>query len=237
VLGFCLPYADKTSSHYRYKTILGSRSYKQIASPGEGKGLTMNTKTSIALLLMTIAIAGCNRSTNALNVNTQAPPEPLPSVPSGNVQSAQLEPVAAPTPSPVVQAPAAPTAPTAPEVPKVEEIQPEIKEVESASLQAKAPSNEPLTHESLAGSWNVASDSAACRTILAFTKQFDGDGFRATTLRCNAAELQEVSSWDVKGPKVVLLNKSGNQVASLASVGAERYAGVTSSGRAITFSR
>ncbi len=201
----------------------------------------MNNKVSVAIVMMALAVAGCTRSTNALNVNTQAPPQPLPSVPSGNVQSAQLEPIAkpvarplVPTPS-VVSAPTAPTAPQLPEVPAVEELPPEPKPVETASLQPKPPSNEPLTHEPLAGSWNVASDSTGCRAILAFTKW--SGGFRATTLRCNAAELKTVTAWDVKGPKVILFNENGGQVASLSSVGAERYAGVTSSGKAITFSR
>ncbi len=195
----------------------------------------MSTKTSIAVLMMAIALAGCNRSTNALNVNTQAPPQPLPSVPSGNVQSAQLDPVqpVTPTPSPVTQAPVldAPTAPQVPELPKVEEVKP----IETAALTPQEPSNKPLTHEPLAGSWNVASDSAQCRAILAFTKW--SGGFRATTLRCNSPELSTVTAWDVKGPRVVLFDNNGGQVASLASVGAERYAGTTASGKPITFSR
>lgn len=192
----------------------------------------MSTKTSIAVLMMAIALAGCNRSSNALNINTQAPPQPLPSVPSGNVQSAQLEPA---LPAPIPQAPApvlsAPTAPQVPDIPKVEEIAP----VETAALTPQAPSNKPLTHEPLAGSWNVASDSAQCRAILAFTKW--SGGFRATTLRCNSPELSTVTAWDVKGSRVILFDNSGGQVASLASVGPERYAGATASGKPITFSR
>ena len=193
----------------------------------------MNTKITIALLMMAIAVAGCNSTSSALNVNTQTPPEPLPSVPSGTAQTAQLEPIATPAIQTPVPTPtlAAPTAPTAPLIPEVEAPKP----LETASLSQSEPSNKPLTHEPLAGSWNVASDSAQCRAILAFTKW--SGGFRATTLRCNSPELSTVTAWDVKGPRVVLFDNNGGQVASLASVGTERYSGTTASGKPITFSR
>ena len=193
----------------------------------------MGTKTSVAILMMAIAVSGCTRSTNALNVNTQTPPQPLPSVPSGNVQSAQLEPIPQATPQPEVAGTAldAPTAPQAPTLDATSEVSP----VETASLEPQPTSNEPLTHEPLAGSWNVASDSSQCRAILAFTKW--SGGYRATTLRCNSPELSTVTAWDVKGSKVVLVDANGSQVASLGSAGAERYSGVTASGNPITFSR
>jgi len=195
----------------------------------------MGSKTSIAIVLMALAIAGCTRSTNALNVNTRTPPQPLPSVPSGSAQTAELEPVTDPSLDPNAINPANPqdplAAPVAPTAPTVEENQ-----VEVASVETPPPANnEPLTHEPLAGSWNVASDSSQCRAILAFTRW--SGGYRATTLRCNAPELKTVTAWDVKGPQVVLVDENGSQVASLRSVGNERYAGTTSSGSPITFSR
>lgn len=190
----------------------------------------MGTKTSIAILMMALAVAGCSRSTNALNVNTQAPPQPLPSVPSGNVQSADLDPIsntpAQPEVNPALDAPQAPTV----EAPSTN------APVETATLTPTTePSNEPLTHEPLAGSWNVASDSSQCRAILAFTKW--SGGYRATTLRCSSPELSTVTAWDVKGSRVVLVDANGSQVASLGAVGNERYAGTTASGKPITFSR
>jgi len=192
----------------------------------------MGNKTSIVILMMAIAVSGCTRSTNALNINTQKPPQPLPSVPSGNVQSAQLEPIDQPAPQPEV--PSVPDAPTAPQAPTIDTSQ-EVGNVETASLEPQPASNEPLTHEPLAGSWNVASDSSQCRAILAFTKW--SGGYRATTLRCNSPELSTVTAWDVKGSKVVLVDANGSQVASLGSAGTERYSGVTASGNPITFSR
>ena len=194
----------------------------------------MSNKTSLAILLMAVAIAGCNRSSNALNVNTQTPPQPLPSVPSGTVASTHLDPISQTTPANPTQS-AALDAPTAPQAPTVETAPVVETPVETASLEPKPASNEPLTHEPLAGSWNVASDSSQCRAILAFTKW--SGGYRATTLRCNSPELSTVTAWDIKGSKVVLVDSNGSQVASLGSVGAERYAGVTASGQPISFSR
>lgn len=193
----------------------------------------MGTKTSIAILMMAIAVAGCTRSNNALNISTQKPPQPLPSVPSGNVQTTQLDPVTDPTLQNEV--PGSPLdAPTAPQAPSTE-TSTQVTPIETASLDQQPANTEPLTHEPLAGSWNVASDSSQCRAILAFTKW--SGGYRATTLRCNSPELSTVTAWDVKGSKVVLVDANGSQVASLGAVGAERYAGVTASGKPISFSR
>ena len=194
----------------------------------------MGNKTSIAILLMALAVSGCNRSSNALNINTQTPPQPLPSVPSGTVASTQLDPISEQTSANPAQS-AALDAPTAPQAPTIEAAPVVEAPVETASLEPQQVSNEPLTHEPLAGSWNVASDSSQCRAILAFTKW--SGGYRATTLRCNSPELSTVTAWDIKGSKVVLVDGNGAQVASLGSVGTERYAGVTASGQPISFSR
>ncbi len=193
----------------------------------------MGNKTSIAFLMMAIALAGCTRSSNALNVSTRTPPQPLPSVPSGNVESTQLDPISGTVPQPELQTSAL-DAPTAPEAPALDTSQ-STTPVETASLETTPASNEPLTHEPLAGSWNVASDSSQCRAILAFTKW--SGGYRATTLRCNSPELSTVTAWDIKGSKVVLVDANGSQVASLGSVGTERYAGTTAAGKPISFSR
>ena len=193
----------------------------------------MSTKSSIAILLMALAVAGCNRSSNALNISTRTPPQPLPSVPSGNVESAQLDPISQNTPQPENSSSVL-DAPTSPQAPTVDATQ-EVKPLETASLETTPASTEPLTHEPLAGSWNVASDSSQCRAILAFTKW--SGGYRATTLRCNSPELSTVTAWDIKGSQVVLVDSSGSQVASLGSVGTERYAGTTKTGKPISFSR
>jgi len=92
-----------------------------------------------------------------------------------------------------------------------------------------------ITREGMAGSWTVGSDNSQCILILAFTK-WDG-GYRATTRRCNSEEIKTIGAWDVKGSRVVLFNRSGDQVASLYSSADSRYDGNTTSGQHISFSR
>jgi len=200
----------------------------------------MGKKTTIALLLMGLAVTGCTRSTNALNINTQAPPQPLPSVPSGNVQSSQLDPVATQNAGvqpvdPNQQLPAGAAQPL-PEVPAT--AQPETPPAETtqvAAVETPAQSSEPLTHEPLAGSWDVTSDSADCRIILAFTKW--SGGYRAATRRCQSPEIGSINAWDVSGNQVVLVDSAGNKVANLYSSGNNRYVGQTVGGKPISFSR
>ncbi len=195
----------------------------------KAKGSEMGNKTSIAILMMALAVAGCSRSTSALNVNTRTPPQPLPSVPSGNVETANLDPISQSQAEAGTEQSSL-DAPTAPQTGDTE-----AESLETASVETAPASTEPLTHEPLAGSWNVASDSSQCRAILAFTKW--SGGYRATTLRCNSPELSTVTAWDIKGSRVVLVDTNGSQVASLGAVGTERYAGTTSSGKPISFSR
>jgi len=185
-------------------------------------------KSSIAILFIALAVTGCSRSSNALSgVSTQAPPQPLPSAPAGDVQSAQLDPISQSTDlNQIEQTNEAPVAPG---------VAGSTDNNQVAALTPDATSSEPLTHEPLAGAWNVNSDNAGCRAILSFT-QWSG-GYRATTLRCNSPELSTVSAWDIKGSRVVLVDTNGTQVASLAAVGKDRYAGQTASGKPVSFSR
>lgn len=97
------------------------------------------------------------------------------------------------------------------------------------------PALEPPTREALAGSWNVPSDNAECRIILAFTKW--SGGYRAATRRCTSPEIGTITAWDVKGQQVVLVDANGNTVARLYASAEERYDGTTNSGQRISFTR
>lgn len=197
----------------------------------------MNKNSTIALVLLAIAVTGCSRSSNALSgVSTQSPPQALPSVPSGSVQAGQLDPISGPQDlQPNQQAglndPNNPNGLT----PNTNGLDTNAQNTQTAALQQPAPSTTPLTNERLAGSWNVNSDSASCRAVLAFTKW--DHGYRAKTLRCNSPELGSVAAWDIKNNRVVLVDNNGTQVASLAEVGNERYSGQTSTGKPVSFSR
>ena len=172
-------------------------------------------------LMAAAVLGGCQRSISGLDTRGSA--EALPPAPIGVVQATPLE----PTPTvPDQQVAAVDPAAQAPAV-----------ETPAAAAAAPPPaaSTAPVTREGMAGTWTVATDNPECRIILAFTKW--SGGYRAATRRCNTPELGSVTAWDVKDNKVVLVDASGNQVASLASSGAESYDGSTSGGKPVRFSR
>ncbi len=196
------------------------------ARPGvkmPGKGLTMRMKTTVSLVVLVLALAGCNRSINSVVPAGQ--PQRLPSAPVEPVQQAEL-------PQPVdssEQLPPTETA-TAPIAPVIADDNTQV-----ASVEPPAPTGEPVTREGVSGAWIVASDNPECRMILAFTKW--SGGYRAATKRCNSGELTNVSAWDVKGQQVVLMDSSGNTLARLYQSATERYDGTTNSGQPISFTR
>ena len=179
----------------------------------------MNLKSAVSLVVLGLAISGCNRSINSIAPTSS--PQRLPSAPVEQVQSDQLP---APVDQQVASAPAAPEASAAPAV-----AEPVV-----ATTPPPA-SGEPVTREAVSGSWNVDSDNPECRMILAFTKW--SGGYRAATKRCNSAELSSVSAWDVKGQQVVLMDGGGNTIARLYNSGGSRYDGTTNSGAPISFTR
>ncbi len=181
----------------------------------------MRLKSAVSLVVLGLAITGCNRSINSISPAGSGP-QRLPSAPVESVQTDQLPPPASELP------PVEATAPTAPTDPNVE----------VASVPPSEPpagTGEPVTREAVSGSWNVNSDNPDCRMILAFTKW--SGGYRAATRKCNSAELASVSAWDVKGQQVVLMDAGGNTVARLYQSSASRYDGTTNGGKPISFSR
>ena len=190
----------------------------------------MGSKSVLLAVAITVALAGCSRSTNALSVNTQAPPQPLPSTPSGSLQSAELQEL------PPANEPIQSEVPKAPEAPTIGNSDTSATEsIETASLEQPEITNKPITHDAMAGSWNVNTDNPGCRLIMSFTRW--SGGYRAATLRCNSSELASVSAWDVKNNRVVLVDTNGNQVATMGSAGSERYSGSMVGGKPITLSR
>lgn len=187
----------------------------------------MRISSILAILAISTGLAACTRTNDALRVNTQPPPQPLPSSPSGTVDTAELQPTQDP-----IAAENQPGTLEAPLAPGTEA--PITDNTNVASLDPSAGAK-PITHETMTGAWTVNTDNPDCRVFLSFT-QWSG-GYRAGTRRCNAPELASVSAWDVKENRVVLVDGNGAQVASLASAGGERYAGTTSGGNAITFTR
>ncbi len=193
----------------------------------------------IAIIMAAIVVAGCTRTSNPLAVNTR-PPQPLPSVPAGNVESSQLDPVSGelqnrstlPASTGVQQqTTGTPTAPT------IGGHTTAAAEIPSANVAGETVNQgtEPLTRESLLGAWDVQSDNSECRIMLAFTKW--SGGYRAGSSACQSDEIGSVIAWDVKGQQVILVDGGGNTVARLFSSGNERYDGTLNSGTPISFTR
>ena len=199
----------------------------------------MGKKAVIATILMALSVVGCNRSVSAL---APSPPQPLPSVPSGDLQVTQLDPIsgeqtqlnnqngqfdpnAPQTLQPIDGNPNTSSAQTG--------IDGQNSQTDIASLAPQG--GKPLEHETVLGSWQVLTDNSDCKVFLAFT-QWSG-GYRAGSRRCQSAEVGSVTAWDIKGQQVVLVDANGNTVARLYSSGNDRYDGQTTSGKPISFSR
>lgn len=182
--------------------------------------------------LLAAFLSGCNQSVSALE--TRAPPQPLPSVPLDPVQTSELGP-AIPGGSGDGGGPLVIGEDTS--VPGGSDQMASLDGGDPTALQpvAEDTTGEPLSREELAGTWIVDSDNPDCRIILAFTKW--AGGYRAATRRCESDELGAVTAWDVNGDHVVLVDGSGQMVASLYSTGPERYDGSTAGGLRISFSR
>lgn len=185
----------------------------------------MNFRHAISVLIVTTALAGCNRSINSI-VPRSGDPQTLPSAPVDSVFSGGELPSA--NGQPISNEPTIVEAPTAPMTPQVQEG------AQIASV-APNPSSEPVTREGVSGTWEVKSDNPQCRIILAFSKW--SGGYRATSLRCQSTELSSIEAWDVKGVQIVLFDGGGNILARLYNSGDARYDGTTNSGNAISFTR
>jgi hypothetical protein len=195
----------------------------------------------VGVLVSAIALSACQRSVSALD--TRLPPEPLPSTPLEPVQTGELGPPGLDgQPSNLTPGANQQNDQLASLDPNAQpgEFQPDQSQGDvqiqgGAAGDPAALGGEPISRESMAGTWTVATDNPDCRIILAFTKW--SGGYRAATRRCNSGELSSISAWDVNGGTVVLVDGNGNRIASLQSAGAERYAGATASGAQVTFSR
>ena len=171
----------------------------------------------LAAVASSLILSGCTQSLSTVTAPS-APPRALPSTPSDAVISSQLPPLEAGQ----QQAASLPG-----ENPTGEQ---------DPNLSQQVASNGPkITREGLAGSWQVPTDGLDCRIILAFTKW--SGGYRAATRRCVSAEIQSVNAWDVKDQSVVLVDKSGNEIARLFATQAGQYNGRTTSGEAVSFVR
>ncbi len=192
-----------------------------------------NPILTATILVSSLLLVGCNQSLNS--ISPTAPPAALPSAPAEPVASGQLPPInggqvdSTGRNQAARQAAANQQIASAPVTPEIESASPVSEPTRSTSGSTK------VSREGMAGSWQVPTDGADCRIILAFTKW--SGGYRAATRRCSSPEIQAINAWDVKDRSVVLVDQSGNEIARLFGANGGSYQGRTKSGQAISFTR
>ncbi|MEL6436138.1 MAG: AprI/Inh family metalloprotease inhibitor [Pseudomonadota bacterium] len=195
------------------------------------------------LCMVSVAVSGCTSSRiGALETRS---PTPLSPAPSGTVTSTQLPPPAQPGTQSAAATQTPGGFPDAPQTPQpsgdlvttgdggtqpVENVttttspSPSVTEVASA----------PVTKESMGGVWNASSGGSSCRIATSLTR--GGSDFRAASLGCGG-DLANVGFWNLNGNRVVLKDRSGNQVATLFQAGNNQFNGQTNGGSAVSLSR
>ena len=202
---------------------------------------------TLAVALVTSALAGCSGMGNLGGLGGSSGPTPLTPAPTTPVQSGNLQPLAvgptvAPPPAQAGQIVVA--QPTTPPVDPNAPPLPDAKPVDGADLKpgqvadAKpSPSGGgvEVSRTDLLGGWRLASGADGCQLSMALT-QWSG-GYRASTRGCASPELQKIAAWSLSGRTVTLIGNDGSTVAVLGAASKERFNGSTTGGKGISFSR
>lgn len=180
------------------------------------------TAARIAALVvgLSLSVAGCM---------SRAAPEPAPLVaaPTAPIQRAELPPAAV-APPPIAQEPL-PPAPSE-----------QVASVDPALVAPAGPGAPPaalnVSRTDLLGRWTLSSGGDSCDIFMSLTTWTGG--YRASTRGCSSPSLAGISAWELSGRTVTLKGgDGGGTVASLSAAEASRFAGSTSDGAGITFSR
>lgn len=183
--------------------------------------MTTSTTRMLAILLVSVAVAGCSSSRFGTYSTRSTVAEPLPPAPAGTITGNQLPPPGSTTPT------GDPT--QFPDPPQAAGTQRSTEA--DAQLAANAPE---VSRETLVGAWKVTTGGGSCQMFMALTKWTGG--FRAASRGC-PGDAANVAAWDVKGKQVVLSDSDGTTVARLYSSGNERFDGQTTGGQPISLSR
>ena len=167
--------------------------------------------TGVAILL---SLAGCQRTSFSGMESSSSALPPLEAQPVPSVQSGQLPPPGAASPTAFPAAPAAAT--------------------QTAATDAAPATALDITKESMVGNWRVANGPSSCDMFLTLTNL--GSGSRGGTRGC-AGPLTAMGSWEVAGKQVVLKDRSGNVLGRLYKSADARYDGTTNTGQPISLSR
>jgi hypothetical protein len=165
-------------------------------------------------LVLTLALAGCQRTSYSPYNDLPSQPAPLQAQPVQGVQGGQL-----PPPGGASQYPAAPQG----------------QNMAAVDPNAAAPASAlDVTKEQMVGNWRVSNAGASCDMFLTLTNL--GSGSRGGTRGC-AGELTTMGSWEVSGKMVQFKNRSGDVIGRVYKSADNRFDGTLNSGQPLNLSR
>ncbi len=166
-------------------------------------------------LVLTLALAGCQRTSYSPYNDLPSQPAPLQAQPVQGVQGGQL-----PPPGGMSQYPTAPQ---------------QGQNMAMADPNAAAPGNAlDVTKEQMVGNWRVSNGGASCDMFLTLTNL--GSGSRGGTRGC-AGDLTTMGSWDVSGKMVQFKNRAGDVIGRVYKSADNRFDGTLNSGQPVSLSR
>jgi hypothetical protein len=166
-------------------------------------------------LVLTLALAGCQRTSYSPYNDLPSQPAPLQAQPVQGVQGSQL-----PPPGGAAQYPAAPQ---------------QGQNMAMADPNAAAPASAlDVTKQQMVGNWRVSNGGASCDMFLTLTNL--GSGSRGGTRGCSG-ELTTMGSWEVSGKMVQFKNRAGDVIGSVYKSADNRFDGTTNSGQPVSLSR
>lgn len=166
-------------------------------------------------LVLTLALAGCQRTSYSPYNDLPSQPAPLQAQPVQGVQGGQL-----PPPGGASQYPAAPQ---------------QGQNMAMADPNAAAPASAlDVTKQQMVGNWRVSNGGASCDMFLTLTNL--GSGSRGGTRGCSG-ELTTMGSWEVSGKMVQFKNRAGDVIGRVYKSADNRFDGTTNSGQPLNLSR
>ncbi|SFB25133.1 Protease inhibitor Inh [Rhizobium sp. NFR07] len=166
-------------------------------------------------LVLTLALAGCQRTSYSPYNDLPSQPAPLQAQPVQGVQGSQL-----PPPGGASQYPAAPQ---------------QGQNMAMADPNAAAPASAlDVTKQQMVGNWRVSNGGASCDMFLTLTNL--GSGSRGGTRGCSG-ELTTMGSWEVSGKMVQFKNRNGDVIGRVYKSADNRFDGTTNSGQPLNLSR
>jgi len=190
---------------------------EMLKKPAAGRKIS-SFAAGLACLALLPAFAGCGSMRfGDNNPPPPAAPAPQPGAPLSAVSQSDLPP------------------PPGTEQPANTDLNNSGSAIAAAGVPAAAPMGAvDLTPASVAGVWKADLGGMSCQLATPQTKA--GQGYRAGAIHCPAVFAQ-IGSWNINGKQLVFYDKSGRNLATLYSTGANGFSGQTNSGMPVSLSR